>query len=122
MSNYPPGVTGNEYEIAGGNEFEEWFECRNTTTYIHITKHEMHQLADHALSLFNEFKRTGSIGQHRVDQDLIPLLRDLNSYCTSWEVYESDCNFSGVTVKEEYRGTVMVNCPKCNHDSSYEID
>jgi len=25
MSNYPPGVTGNEYEIVGGKESEEEF-------------------------------------------------------------------------------------------------
>jgi hypothetical protein len=121
MSNYPPGVTGNEYEIAGGNEFEEWFECNGTTTYVSITKHEMHDLADHALALFNEFKRSGNITEYWIEQRLKPLMRDINGYANSFETYDSDCNFSGVVLKEEYQGYVSVNCPKCDKDYEYKL-
>ena len=121
MSNYPPGVTGNEYEIAGGNEFEEWFECNGTTTYVSITKHEMYDLADHALALFNEFKRSGNITEYWIEQRLKPLMRDINGYANSFETYDSDCNFSGVVLKEGYQGYVSVNCPKCDKDYEYKL-
>ena len=63
MSNYPDGVTGNEYEIAGGNGFEEHFDCSATVEHVLLTKREIYYLSDYALSLFNEYKRAGKISE-----------------------------------------------------------
>ena len=64
MSNYPPGVTGNEYEIVGGKESEENFDCYATASYISITKHEMNDLSDYVLTMLNEYKRSGSLSEY----------------------------------------------------------
>ena len=118
MSNYPDGVTGNEYEIAGGNEFEEHFDCSATTEYVLLTKREIYYLSDYALSLFNEFKRAGNISEWWIENKLKPLMRDLNGFYHSDNTIEKDCDFSGRILKEEFRGTVAFECPKC--ETGYE--
>jgi hypothetical protein len=118
MSNYPPGVTGNEYEIAGGNEFEEWFDCGANIEHVLLTKREIYCLSDYALSLFNEYKRAGNISEWWIENKLKPLMRDLNGFYHSDNTIEKDCDFSGRILKEEFRGSVMIECPKC--ETGYE--
>jgi hypothetical protein len=120
MSNYPPGVTGNEYEIAGGNEFEEHFDCSAEIEYVTLTRKQLYKLSDYALTLFNEFKREGSISEYSIETRLKKLMHELNEYYHSDELVVKDCDFSGVVLKEEYRGTVCFECPKC--ETAYEKD
>jgi hypothetical protein len=88
MSNYPPGVTGNEYEIAGGNEFEEHFDCSAEIEYVTLTRKQLYKLSDYALTLFNEFKREGSISEYSIETRLKKLMREINGYYHSDEVVE----------------------------------
>ena len=120
MSNYPPGVTGNEYEIAGGNEFEDHFDCSATVEHVLLTKKEIYDLSDYALSLLNEYKRSGNISEWWIENKLKPLMHDLNGFYHSDNTIEKDCDFSGVILKEEFRGTVYFECPKC--ETGYEKD
>jgi len=120
MSNYPPGVTGNEYEIAGGNEFEEHFDCEAEIEYVMVTRKQLYNLSDHALTLYNEFKNNGTISEYLINTRLKKLMHELNGYYHSDEIVEKTCNFSGEILKEEYRGTVMFECPDC--ETSYEKD
>ena len=120
MSNYPPGVTGNEYEIAGGNEFEEHFDCSAEMECVMLTRRQIYSLSDHALTLYNEFKREGTIGEYSINTRLKKLMHELNGYYHSDELVVKDCDFSGVVLKEEYRGTVCFECPKC--EKTYEKD
>jgi hypothetical protein len=120
MSNYPPGVTGNEYEIAGGNEFEEHFDCSAEIEYVIVTRKQLYNLSDHALTLYNEFKNNGTISEYLINTRLKKLMHELNGYYHSDELVVKDCDFSGVVLKEEYRGTVCFECPKC--ETTYEKD
>ena len=53
MSNYPPGVTGDEYAIAGGTETEEYWECENMVSGITITMNLLQEMADDAKNVNN---------------------------------------------------------------------
>jgi hypothetical protein len=120
MSNYPPGVTGNEYEIAGGNEFEEHFDCEATTEYVTVTRLQLYRLSDHALTLYNDFKNNGTISEYLINTRLKKLMHELNGYYHSDEIIEKTCDFSGEVLKEEYKGTVMFECPKCEKEYEYD--
>lgn len=118
MSNYPPGVTGNEYEIAGGDEFEEHFDCSAEMECVALTRKQIYNLSDHALTLYNEYKKYGAI--HSINAHLKQLMHELNGYYDSDDLIVKNCDFSGVVLKEEYRGTVYFECPKC--ETTYEKD
>jgi hypothetical protein len=120
MSNYPPGVTGNEYEIAGGNEFEEHFDCSADIEYVLITRKELYKLSDYALTLFNDFKRNGNISEYSIETYLKKLMSEINGFYHSDKITELPCDFSGEVLKEEYRGTVYFECPEC--ETTYEKD
>jgi predicted nuclease of predicted toxin-antitoxin system len=81
---------------------------------------EINDLSDYALSLLNEYKRSGNISEWWIENKLKPLMRDLNDFYYSDETIEKDCDFSGVILKEEFRGTVYFECPEC--ETSYEKD
>jgi hypothetical protein len=121
MSNYPPGVTGNEYEIAGGKESEENFDCNATANYISITKHEMNDLSDYVLTMLNEYKRSGNLSEFWIANYMKPLLRKMYDYMSSFETYDSDCNYSGIVLKEGFQDTVSWECPKCGKDYQEKI-
>lgn len=118
MSNYPPGVTGNEYEIAGGYEFEEHFDCSGEVECVVLTRKQIYDLSDHALTLYNEYNKYGTI--HSINTHLKQLMHELNGYYHSDELVVKDCDFSGVVLKEEYRGMIYFECPKC--ETKYEKD
>jgi hypothetical protein len=120
MSNYPPGVTGNEYEIAGGNEFEEHFDCSAEVEYVLVTRKQLYSLSDHALTLYNDFKNNGAISEYLINTRLKKLMHEINGHYHSDELVVKDCDFSGVVLKEEYRGTVCFECPEC--ETTYEKD
>ena len=120
MSNYPPGVTGNEYEIAGGSEFEEYFDCSAEMECVMLTRAQIYSLSDHALTLYNGFKREGVISEYLISTRLKQLMHDLNRHYHSDDLVVKECDFSGVILKERYRGTVYFECPKC--ETSYERD
>lgn len=112
MTNYPPGVTGNEPEIAGYPERTEKVECRSTTTAYYRRE---------VLDLIEDVRRTcattdqiGVVAQMREGLDRLT------------DTDEIDCDWSG-----EIEGWVdgydfVWDCPRCGdeqrEDGYYEPD
>lgn len=122
MSNYPPGVSGNEYEIAGpDNEWEEEFECSNEKfEYVRISPHSFKWASD----LGKKIHTTS--GKQEVMDNLYHYLSILN-VCFSLSEMSSDvvtekCNFSGVVLKQSYRSLVWWSCPVCAKEYEEELE
>jgi hypothetical protein len=70
--------------------------------------------------LYNGFKREGVISEYLISTRLRQLMHDLNRHYHSDDLVVKECDFSGEVLKEEYRGTVYFECPKC--ETTYEKD
>jgi predicted RNA-binding Zn-ribbon protein involved in translation (DUF1610 family) len=122
MSNYPPGVSGLEYEIAGpDNEWEEEFECENTNLrYVRISEHA--------------FKYCSNIGKKIHKSEGIQYLKEnfynhastinvmFNMPDISPEVIVTECDYVGIVLKESYRGKVYWECPSCGKPYEKDIE
>jgi hypothetical protein len=114
MSNYPPGVTGNEYEIAGGEETEEYWECESMTSSITISMNMLQEMADDGLTIYNRLKEHNYTSyQALIDQKLKSLRDKIHGYIHSDDVIDGDCGFAGYVLKESYRNKQWWSCPNC---------
>jgi hypothetical protein len=122
MSNYPPGVTGNEYEIAGADE--EWVEeraCNNEEfDYVMVSPEAFKyasQLGSKYWSLTEQDQIAKEIGKH---------LRQLNSLFNvtggNSVVQYGKCGFVGDVMLESYRDTIYWTCPICAKDYEEKIE
>lgn len=122
MSNYPPGVTGNEYEIAGpDSEFEEEFECWNERfEYVRIAPH-VHKFCS---DLGKKINRTPGVEELKNNYyrnfSLINVMFNMPSI--SPEIVVEECDFNGVVLKESFRGKTYWSCPKCGKDYEEDIE
>jgi hypothetical protein len=123
MSNYPPGVTGNEYEIAGGDETEEYWECESMVTAVTVNMPMIQEMADDGLTIYNRLKEYNYDSyQALIDQKLKSLRNKIHSLIHSNDAIEVDCGFAGYVLMESYRGKKWWSCPDCLMEHEVEID
>jgi hypothetical protein len=122
MSNYPPGVTGNEYEIAGADA--EWIEerqCNNDEfDYVMVSPEAFKyasELGSRCWNLNDRDEIIKEIGKH---------LRQLNTLFNltggSGEVQHGKCGFVGDVMLESYRDKIYWSCPTCGKDHEETIE
>lgn len=120
MDNYPPGVTGREFEIAGpDSEWEEEFECDNSNfQYVMIPP-----------STFKFCSDMGKLkwkieGQNKLEKNwyhyasMMDVMFNNGSMTT--EVQTEECGFAGDVIKYSYRDNVWWDCPRCG--KTYETN
>jgi len=90
LSNYPPGVTGNEYAIAGGRDIEVEYECSYEAKMV--TLHT-------ALDLVQKSPTIELAMQELVAQSEV--------------VDRTVCGFKGIVDAEEFDNTAVLTCPWC---------
>lgn len=110
-SNFPPGVSGNEWQIAGpDHEIDDTRECKSEgVTVKTITDFALLNL-DHALEILSGFESKGK-----------PLtsLHAVTAYiqAAKGDVLEGEivgeCPFVGVVTVTYYQGTETWECPVC---------
>lgn len=116
MSNYPPGVTGREYEIAGpDNEWEEEFECWNEEfQYIRISTFAFQWASDLGKKVHT------TTGKEDVKNHLHDYLAILNALFNmpdmASDIITEKCDFVGDVLKQSYRGKSWWQCPKCGKE------
>jgi hypothetical protein len=102
LSNYPPGVTGMEWQIAGDDELELQIDCKDGMLF-EITLH------NHEIGKIMNSKTVKEI--HSTMEQLL-----LN-------VDEKPCNAKGVWAMAMInRYDVKIECPECGHDYYYDVD
>jgi hypothetical protein len=124
MSNYPPGVSGLEYEIAGpDNEWEEEFECDNSNLrYVRITEDTFNYCSE----LGRKINTTS--GQQSLKEGFYAYASRINAMFNmpqiNPEVIVTECTYVGTVLKESYRGNVYWECPSCGktYEESIERD
>ena len=114
MSNYPPGVSGNEYEIAGpDNEWEDDdFACSNDEfEYVMISPATFEYISEMSRLYYmeNHLAQIRDNLRHRLS--LLSAYIDSSNITT--EVQYGKCGYAGTVLKESYRDQVWWNCPHC---------
>lgn len=119
MSNYPPGVSGNEFEIAGpDHEWEEEFECTNDEfEYVMISP----EAYKYASGLGLKMHRTNEI--EFVKENIYKFLRGLNMHFNlasiTTETNYAKCGYVGEVLKCSYRNEIWWDCPQCGKHYSH---
>ena len=91
LSNYPDGVTGNEWQIAGPKELTVVRECQGTEARVYPA------------TLVDELIRSGTINFRTLTLDVSVMT-------------EYDCTFSGSVDAEIYDYELLWTCPTCGHE------
>ncbi len=106
MSNYPPGVTGREPEIAGYPERTEKVECRSTTTAFYRRE---------VLDVLAEVRRTCA----NTDQiGVVAHFREKLEGLT--ETPELDCEWEGEVEGWPNGDDFEWTCPRCGNEQVEE--
>lgn len=121
MSNYPDGVSGLEYEIAGpDNEWEEEFECTNEFEYIMISPYAFKFCSEFGKKIYK------TTGQEEINKNPYFYASTINALFNysglTKEVQIGKCNFVGEILKESYRGQISWSCPYCGKDYEDTIE
>lgn len=120
MSNYPPGVSGNEYEISGpDSEWEEEFQCDNDDfEFVMISPHAWNYLSETG-KLINTIK-----GQEEINTNWYHRFSMINAMINyadiTTEIQHGKCGFVGEVLKQSYRSEIWWDCPQCG--KRYEQD
>lgn len=148
MSNYPPGVTGNEYPIAGPDrEWDDYRECESEGfSILTITGYGKHRVAEaiekvlqtqRAISTLPVHQRESVKDPYRVTPDTgfvradeidlagltvaVAYLRAALSDIESVDV-DGKCPFGGDVTLQTYNGIESWECPVCRETHEKEID
>ena len=123
MSNYPPGVSGLEYEIAGPDD--EWededFQCTNDEfEYVMISPYAF----NYASQLAKKFMRTDSLEDAK--ENLYKYLSHLNACINlssmTTEVQYTKCGYVGAVLKQSYRDDIWWDCPQCGKTYEEKVE
>lgn len=122
MSNYPDGVTGNEYEIAGPDkEWEEEFECENDEfqfVMIHPDTFEyISKLGRDLIRIKDSDNWQSLLYQYASRISTSVNMSDITS-----EIQTEKCGFVGYVDKQSYRGQIWWQCPRCGKEYEDEIE
>mgnify|MGYP001278405177 CR=1 FL=1 len=102
LSNYPPGVTGNEFQISGPDfEQEVDQECLSDTQVVPVS------LFDEMWEYVRKYLVPDDDREHVLDKlEMFNLLR-------SQSETEGTCGFEGEALTLGYRGNYWWTCPAC---------
>jgi hypothetical protein len=107
-SNYPPGVTGNEYAIAGpDNQYEEELICGAKDV-------EYFTLSSTAVKWINSL--IAEVGKEQLTKQRI--VSRLQAVDAEIEKVEGDCPFAGAATVTEYRRERWWTCPLCRTEQA----
>ena len=122
MSNYPPGVTGNEYEIAGPDrEWSEEFECSNEEfEYVMITPYAYEFCSELGNKIYS------IKGKEDLQTNLYKYISMINSMFNmsdiTTETQVKKCGFVGEVDKQSYGGQIWWECPQCGKEYEEEVE
>ena len=113
MSNYPPGVTGNEFEIAGP-QWEDTVErvCEAQDVSVRVIERDV---AD-AIKHWQQSRKTDD--EARAQQSMLWMLRD--ALVDDFDAEQ--CQFEGKVDAWGYGGVTHWTCPKCGTEHEEEPD
>ena len=121
MSNYPPGVTGNEPQIAGLNEGVEQRTCVRSGDRTLVSPYTL-ELRDNLIACQNDYEEGRiSEGQYIIRMTSIVRMIDFEK---RWDsiVEDHQCTFSGEVDVEFDRYLLYWECPQCGEQYEEEID
>jgi len=143
MSNYPPGVTGNEYQIAGPDaEFDDVRECSSegfsTLTITGYGEKEIGEAIDLLVAFQQEFSKAprteqfphpdppySVVKEMDVPKDKITSalyhLRMARGDITFTDI-DGECPFSGHVTIQRYQGMESWECPLCRTVHETEVE
>jgi hypothetical protein len=104
MSNLPPGVTGNEYQIAGpDHEWDDYRECGQEGFTVRT------------ISLYGQRVLEEVIAVLSGNGNVMAALHHLRTAMTEIKTIDVDtpCPFGGDVTLERYRGIESWECPVC---------
>lgn len=96
---YPPGVTGNEPEIAGYPETSEDVECAEDDV-IFLTAHQVHEI----LAEQGEWAVAEAVGYPSI------------------QVKQEECGYAGTVDGQVVDGVFVWDCPRCGAEQEMELD
>lgn len=149
MSNLPPGVTGNEYQIAGPDfERDESRECPSEGFTIKTTTGYGEKQIDAALDLILDVQKSlRGLPVRNLDSKTDPYRITMSNFVSAEEVevaarrltavtaylrtalsevetvdVDGECPFAGDVTVQGYNGVVSWECPVCRTTHEEEID
>lgn len=102
MSNYPPGVTGNEYPIVGGISTTESVVCPGDTDYVPVAQ---------LVEMVRDATRYAGV-----------YANDVQRYVDEIGTIQAECNYEGEAEVEWHHGVGRWTCPRCGTDNEIEDD
>lgn len=126
MSNYPPGVTGREYAIAGPDwEGTIEKECQaDGTSFLVLGKVEADDFERIAVQLDMLHRRLYcEPGDHVALEELEMLRRYVQNVKRGiYEAQDEVCPFAGEVDAETYQGALSWTCPLCGTEHTEDLD
>jgi hypothetical protein len=117
-SNLPPGVTGNEYQIAGPDrEWDDYRECDSegfsTQTITDFGTNSLNTAIDHVKVVADSLRLLGGLDEHtRQLTTAVHYIRQALSDVVSADV-DGKCPFGSDVSLESYLGVETWECPIC---------
>lgn len=120
MSNYPPGVTGNEFEIAGPDrEVTETRECEAQDQHFHVLTRDGRNALAELGGIVAEVHDSGTVHPTTFDA-ILSVTRRVEREVVSVE--EADCPFVGEVDVAYFRSSCWWTCPVCGSEHQIEAD
>lgn len=113
MSNYPPGVSGNEFAIAGPDkEWEEEMACSNEEfEYVMITPEAFKFASGFGYKIY----RSNEI--EFIRGNIEKFIREFNTHFNhspmTGDTQYVSCGYVGEVMKYSYRDEIWWDCPQC---------
>ena len=124
MSNYPPGVTGMEYEISGPDyEETEAKDCDNQQC-LYVSAALVRDLIATVAQRLQVASQGGTLGADVAQKMATLSLDDLNAFVLALpdDEVEYPCEWSGDVDVQGYQGQKWWTCPRCGTEHTEEIE
>lgn len=118
MSNLPPGVTGSEYQIAGGREYDLPRTCGAPDAAILLPADDVRWFASMALGILRGDIITRST--QRVAAAAY-LERIEAAYAAGEKIEVGNCPFDGEVTVEFFGGICRWTCPMCDKEHEEDV-
>lgn len=124
MSNYPPGVTGNEYQIAGPDYEETQTKTCDQEVDV-IPRPVFDALASTITTHLNAL--TNAINARNIDAveraaDMLKIYAASAVETADEATSLGDCNWQGSALVEGYNGSELWQCDGCGHEHEYDVE
>ena len=117
-SNYPPGVTGNEYAISGPDyEETETKACPNEACAFVPLAQVNDGLAD-----VQHWLMQMSFRSQPLSEQIDKAVADLTKLLGALDQVEMPCDWTGEVDVQGYQGQKWWNCPRCGTEHTEESD